>query len=896
MYVEGGADVTHFTDTTNKQAGAASIKIVNATALAGGKYGGIAQGVPVSPSTVYNFSVWVKGQSIAANSGGTPTNAIVYTGDWSGMQTLPTGTYGWQQLTWSYTTAAGQTVLPVVMVSQNTGTIWLDEFSLVKQGTTTNLLANGGFETSHDQVTLLNSSLVFAPGAASITLSGSASPVAWSVLDRNNLVVASGSANVASAPATVSLSTLPVGYYTLSLTAGDHTTMSSLAVIAGHGTAYSGTRRLGTTVHPLTHPTVDHGPIAGQLGLGAVRLDMRWENVEKTAGVYTFDSVTDAQVASLQAAGSQVSVILGYNNPLYEGGLSPSTPAGIEAYADYAEAVALHYGDDVDYEVYNEPNVVTNTSLCGRTAECYIELVTPAVERIRDAVPDARIVGPSIGGLTDWWLGGSETSMSWMEDFFDLNGLDIVDVVAMHNYSTPNAPEGATAAAVAGLRALMNSYPGGTATPLWVGETGWPTTGATRGGVDEAQQARYIVRDAAMSFAAGAAQYMVYDLIDDWPDPLNPEARFGVLRNEIETRGAIVPKPSLVALEVLARQLDGYTYSGTDTITAGVYSYRFTNSGGTVRRIMWAPAGATVTVTASASLTVTEYLGTARTIVREGGKAQLQLTDEPIFVGGGTVSALAVAAPAKFPVTVAAESLQHVAIPVTVTVDNTGVANPPSGSVTFTASTGQSVTVASTANTVTTGTLTIPAFTDTGAKRVAITVKRGSTLIGVRYASTTVLENPKAVLIPVTTGGAKLERGSGVAHRLRHDNPGCHRELGELGHRCAERHPDSGNRVRRRGRRRGHPLVGLAAVDAADVFRDVHALGREGEDDHGAHRICAGLHPGRHERDHDRPGDDRYLGAGRRIAQWPIRPLGNDDRHARCDVPQRDRGHHRRHA
>lgn len=754
VYAEGGADLTHTADATSKKAGNASIKIVNATTRTGGKYGGIAQGVPVSPSTTYEFSVWVKGDGIAADAAGSPTNVVVFTGDWSGQQVLPTGTYAWQQVTWNYTTAADQTVLPIVLVSQSTGTLWLDEFSLVQQGTTTDLLVNGGFENSNDQVTVMNSSLIFAPGTASLTLSGSASPVTWKVLDRNNLTVDSGSVNVASAPATVNLNTLPVGYYTLALTAGGHTTMSSLAVVADHGSAYSGTRPLGTTVHPLTHPSVDHGPLAEQLGLGAVRLDMRWEDVEKSAGVYTFDAVTDAQVAALRSAGSDVSVILGYNNPLYEGGLTPSTPAGIEAYADYAEAVALHYGSDVDYEVYNEPNVVTNTSACGRSAQCYVDLVTPAVERIRDAAPSARIVGPSLGGLTDWWLGGTQTSMSWLEDFLDLDGLDLVDVIAIHNYATPNAPEGATASVVAAARALVDAYPGGTATPLWLGETGWPTTGSTRGGVDEDQQARFITRDAVMSLAAGADQYMVYDLIDDWPDPLNPEARFGLLRNESETRGALVPKPAWVAYEVLARQLDGYAYQGVDSIATGVYSYRFANSGGAIRRVMWAPGGATVAVTASANPTVTEYLGASRTLVREGGEVQLQLTDEPIFLSGATVSAIAVASPSTFGATASATSLQHVDIPVTVTVDNTGVATPLTGSVTFTASTGQSVTVASTAGAATTGALTIPAFADTGSKRITITVTRGSQLIAVRYVSTVVQKNPTAVLIPVTTAGA----------------------------------------------------------------------------------------------------------------------------------------------
>ena len=563
--------------------------------------------------------------------------------------------------------------------------------------------------------------------------------------------------------AQVTLNTLAAGYYTLSLTAGGSTTLSSLAVIAGHGTAftsaYTASRILGTTIHPLTHPTVDHGPLAAQLNLSTVRMDMRWENVEKTAGVYTFDDVTSNQISSLTGAGVKVSVILGYYNPLYDSGRTPSTPAGIAAFADYAEAVAQQYGGFVDYEVYNEPNIGTNTSLCGASAACYIQLVAPAVAKIRAVEPAARIIGPSLGGLTNYWVGSSPSAYTWMQDFLNQGGLNYVDVIAMHNYATPNAPEGGSAAAVAAVRSLIDSYPGGSSKQLWLGETGWPTTGASKGAVDEDQQAKYMVRDIAMVAAAGAAQYMVYDLVDDYADPINPEGHFGLIRNETVTRGALVPKPSWVAYEVLARQLDGYSYSGKDTIATGVYSYRFTNSSGTVKRIMWAPAGASVTAAVSASPVVTEYLGTARTVVREGGKVQLQLTDEPIFLSGATVTAFTQPTD-TLPVSVAPSSLQFVAIPVTVKVDNTGISAPPTGAVTFTASTGQTVTLASTANAVTTGTLTIPAFSDTGNKRVTVTATRGGQLIAVRYASTTVTENPVAYLIPLTTAGAS---GSGAA-------------------------------------------------------------------------------------------------------------------------------------
>lgn len=752
VYSEGGANVTHFTDTTVKKVGTASLKLVNATALTGGKYGGVAQGFSVAPNTTYQFSAWVKGQSIAADSGANFTNTIIYTADSTGRKTLPTGTFDWQQVTWSFTTAANQTTLPYVLISQNTGTLWLDGLTVVKQGTTTDLLVNGGFENSNDQVTILNQSLIFAPGQASLSLSGSASPVAWKVLDRNNLTVSSGSVAISAGPGTVSLSSLPVGYYTLSLTAGDHTTLSSLAVVAGHGTAYAAPKPLGTTIHPLGHPTINQGVLAGQLNLGVVRMDMRWENVEKTAGVYTFDATTDGQVTSLQNAGAKVSVILGYYNPLYDNGRTPSTPAGITAFANYAKAVAQHYGAAVDYEVYNEPNVVTNTSLCGQTALCYRQLVTPAITEIRAAAPGARIVGPSLGGLTNYWLGASASALAWMKDFCDQGGLALVDIIAMHNYATPSAPEGGSGDAVAAVRSLINSYPGGSSKLLWLGETGWPTVGSTQGGVDEDQEAKYFVRDIPMVLAAGASQYMFYDLIDDYNDAANPEGRFGTVRNETETKGAIVPKPAWVALEVFSRQFSGFTYASRDSLGTGVYSYRFTNASGAVKRIMWAPGGASVQATVSGNPVVTEYLGTARTLVPESGKVRLQLTDEPVYLSG-TVSAVAVASPEVFPVTVPAQSLQYVPIQITVGVNNTGNASAPTGAVTFTASTGQSVTVASTPNASTTGTITVPAFSDTGAKRITVTATRGSQLRAVRYASTTVVENPRAVLIPVTTAG-----------------------------------------------------------------------------------------------------------------------------------------------
>ncbi|MET3803237.1 hypothetical protein ABIB25_000221 [Nakamurella sp. UYEF19] len=762
VYAEGSADITHLSDATHVKDGTASLEIVNRTPLEGGRYGGVAQGVPVAPSSTYVFSAWVKGQEIAPGE----SNFIVYTNDYTGKQILPTGTFDWQQISWTYTTAPGQTQMSYVLISQNTGMLWLDGLRVMKTGSSTNSLANGSFEQSNDSVTVLGASLVFAPGRASLRVDASASPVRWEVLDRNGVPLRSGSVDTTSGPATIGLADLPVGYYDVALTAGDHTTKTSVAVVESLGAPYLGTRPLGTTIHPLAHPSVDQAEIGAQLGLGDTRLDMRWENVEKSPGVYSFDSVTDGQVKALQAAGIRPSVILGYYNAFYDNGRTPSSPAGIAAFAKYAKAVAQHYGKGVDYEVYNEPNVVTNTSLCGDTAACYLDLVKPAIEQIRSAAPGARIVGPSLGGFTSWWLTDRQ-SYRWMQDFLADGGLNLVDVVAIHNYSIPVptqgfAPENQTSSVVAAVRALIDSYPGGAGKPLWLGETGWPTTGADKGGVDEDQQARYLTRDVVMSLGAGAASYMAYDLIDDGSDPINPENRFGLLRNETAERGVLVPKPGYVAYAVLSRQLDGYHFNWRESLGAGVYSYVFTNARHDVKRVMWAPGGAKVALHAVGNLTVTALLGSTLTLSPDLGTSTLQLTDEPIYVSGRVLgSAMAVTADRDV-VSVPAQSLQKQPVKITVGVNSTGrwlVSGLP---VTFTSSTGQSITVVPKANRWVSGTLTIPAFAEAGDKVLTVTATQGGRVRAIRTIATQVVENPQASLIPVTEPGATTSRSAAL--------------------------------------------------------------------------------------------------------------------------------------
>src|SRR5690606_33738728 len=110
--------------------------------------------------------------------------------------------------------------------------------------------------------------------------------------------------------------------------------------------------------HLLSQP--DQAAVHGGLGVSAVRFDVTWSTVERTKGEYTFDHARDAKIQAIIDQGLRPLVILDYRNGHYDDNRTPSSPEAIAAFANYAAAVAEHYGATADYEVYNEFDVAYN--------------------------------------------------------------------------------------------------------------------------------------------------------------------------------------------------------------------------------------------------------------------------------------------------------------------------------------------------------------------------------------------------------------------------------------------------------------------------------------------------------------------------------------------------------
>ncbi|HEY5759517.1 MAG TPA: discoidin domain-containing protein [Steroidobacter sp.] len=522
------------------------------------------------------------------------------------------------------------------------------------------LLASLSYVGSADAITITNSDLLFEPGAATVTVTNSTGNVSWTLQDVSGNTVATGTASGSNG--SINLNSIPAGYYTLVLGAlFQGTITTNVGIISNLSTVPSAaTNKFGTTAHPEILPSPNYASLLAKGGLSFMRFDMRWPQIEPTAGNYTFAPTTpyfidyDVLISSLTNAGIKPLAVLGYSNPAYDNDTRPYSPAGRTAYANYAAAIADRYGAQLEYEIFNEYNHPEGFAMgnCDWSVSCYLPMLQAAEAAIHAEAPSAKVVLTGMAGLSPLWLGGDTQvqpeynfiSYNWLEDFLDAGGANYVDVFNIHNYTvetstgalTFGTPEGDNEIIVQNVKSLLANYPAAAGKPLWLTEAGWSTYPTV--GVSETVQAAYLVRDAVLTLRKGLNRYEFYDLFDDSPYA-SPDGNWGMLRHP-QYYPAIAPKPAFVAQAVLSRKLDGYTYSSSDSLGANVYSLVFTKSGSPSVRVLWTtnPNATGVDVAATSAFNVTSTLGAVSSVTPSSGTGVIALTGNPVYVVGNSVS------------------------------------------------------------------------------------------------------------------------------------------------------------------------------------------------------------------------------------------------------------------
>ena len=373
---------------------------------------------------------------------------------------------------------------------------------------------------------------------------------------------------------------------------------------------------VGVNIHFVAGHEQDLDLIAAA-GFKFVRMDFAWESIEKQKGKYDW-SEYDQLMANLDSRGVRALFILDYSHHLYEEAVtsphpitgiahrttaSPQNSESIAAFARWAAESAKHFhGRHIIWEIWNEPN--GHFWAPKPDAQQYSALAIAVAKAIREAEPQATIVGPASSGFP--W--------DYLETFLKSGVLEYLDAVSVHPYRNPKQSPETAVADYKKLRDLIARYAptGKTNMPILSGEWGYSTH---RKGVSLETQAEFAVRQQLSNLLNGVPISIWYDWKNDGEDPAENEHNFGTVMSDLK------PKPAYTAIQKLTHELSGYHIAGRlPQANDQNYVVVFVNSDGRRKMVTWTtgePGSASVEIPAGGS-----FGGTWKGIIQLSGKPE----------------------------------------------------------------------------------------------------------------------------------------------------------------------------------------------------------------------------------------------------------------------------------
>lgn len=349
--------------------------------------------------------------------------------------------------------------------------------------------------------------------------------------------------------------------------------------------------------------------VAAVRSISTVRDELYWEAIEPEKGVYRFPRQFDAYMDTLRVAGLSPLIVLSFENSNYDGGNTPCTDEAIAAYGRYGIEVLRHYGAQINaLEIWNE----YNGSFCrgpatGDRANTYARMLAATYARLKAERPDLTILGGSTINVP----------LPYWEKLLRAGALDSMDALSVHPYRYNTAPEGIEDD-ISALQNLVRKYNQGRSKPIWVSEVGWSIQEHPAAGemfIDEATQAKFLVRSYALLLSAGVERVYWYLLRD------HQDFTLGLMKPDA------TPRLAAYAMQTMVGRLSGAQFVRRESTVPGLYSLLFARADGSSVRVLWSLQP--VTLELSGHTGVTGLTGDAL-----GAPAALALTDSPVFVEG----------------------------------------------------------------------------------------------------------------------------------------------------------------------------------------------------------------------------------------------------------------------
>ncbi|HBU5929806.1 TPA: family 1 glycosylhydrolase [Klebsiella quasipneumoniae subsp. quasipneumoniae] len=316
-------------------------------------------------------------------------------------------------------------------------------------------------------------------------------------------------------------------------------------------------------------------------GVGWVRDELSWQNVEKNKGIFNFPEQYDNYINTLKTSGLKTTIVLDYGNSNYGG--TTNISSSIEPFANYAEQLVKKYGDYVTHwEVWNEPKPKQFGS---KGWETYAKLLAQVYSKIKSLQQNSVVIGCGGGGAGG---GPGGDCIKAVTKYYDNN---IADAFSIHPYLTHSPEKGYSAfnspfrglggyINIESVTKMLKPVAEKKNKPIYITEIGWPSSSDNKVFTDSLQAAFALRTYLLVRRDNFFPVVFWYDFRDDGNDKNNKEHNFGLLENDY------TPKMSYVAISNMNSLLNGYKWTKDIVYNQGVIVSEFHN-GDKIIQVGW---------------------------------------------------------------------------------------------------------------------------------------------------------------------------------------------------------------------------------------------------------------------------------------------------------------------
>lgn len=344
--------------------------------------------------------------------------------------------------------------------------------------------------------------------------------------------------------------------------------------------------------------------VSADAPIGALRLwdsGTSWRDVETAPGDFTWTAL-DTAVTTVEEMGARPLLVLGQTPtfhataPAQEAAYGPGAASmpDVGAWRRYVTEVAERYRNRIDYQIWNETNVVGYWS---GTPRQVARLTLVGAEAIREVVPRATVVAPPFALRL-------ESQQRYFADYWSLQsaGVDLagaVDAVAVHLYPPADQLPEYQAVLLRGARRVLSEH--GVELPVWNTEINFGLQGGPPPPpISEELQRAFLMRTYLLDAGLGLRRVYWYS----W--------NIGRIANTYLTDEDLTTETLAGrSFDVVRDWLDGARVDGCTSgeVAPGVWEC-VVRLDGDVRTFWWKPRGAATRLTAAGSTSWSDADGT----------------------------------------------------------------------------------------------------------------------------------------------------------------------------------------------------------------------------------------------------------------------------------------------